>query len=307
MYKYYVFIGLLGVAVISIVIAGFIISGNPFSEKALSYDRARIADFNTIKYQIENYYSSHKVLPNELADLPSLRVMKDPQTQKEYEYKLVSSTSYQFCTTFSTDSSEVDGSDNNYSYIDLPENSSKHKKGYDCLDYSLASYLLNNSYYVSPTPIVSVDPEDYVFLKGCDITPDESSTAELKIMGIYETENGLVVTANKLTNAQVDNWTLNPDSPGANFFYSKYIFDTQKEHYPLALNKTTGYRIHLLNPLGKKVISDAYIFQGNRTIITDPRCPGATLTPTAIPAPITQVTPTRGVIITNPSADSAVQ
>lgn len=158
MNKYYLFIGALTIFVITLI--GFSISvvGTPFAARAQELDRQRIQDFSAIKQQVNDYYYKNQSLPTKLAGLSNSIYgsfnTKDPETKKEYEYKVVSQTSYNLCTTFSTEVISVDeslmGRPLNYYGPQEP-----HKKGYDCI----LTELSQASNYVTKT--TSITPKQF--------------------------------------------------------------------------------------------------------------------------------------------------
>ncbi len=152
MYKYYsVFVGLTVVVIVSIVY-GFNFAGTPFSQKLLKEDLARLSDMSNVKNSIDQYYEENRMLPKTLEDLVPKQISKipmDSKLQKPYEYKTVSTASYSLCTNFATDTKDQNSKEyqaNPYNY----ENDNKHSKGYDCINYKIAPYLINT--YTSPTP-----------------------------------------------------------------------------------------------------------------------------------------------------------
>ena len=130
--KYKLFIIIFTVFVIALIAVGFVIGGTPISVRDMAIDSTRISNFNSIQYAVENYYQTHNSLPQSLLDLPSTLTTTDPQTQKPFDYKMVSQTNYQLCTVFSTDSKSNSQLVDTYS-----ASTDQHKKGYDCITYIL--------------------------------------------------------------------------------------------------------------------------------------------------------------------------
>ncbi|OGG08408.1 hypothetical protein A2777_03075 [Candidatus Gottesmanbacteria bacterium RIFCSPHIGHO2_01_FULL_40_15] len=146
MRKYYIFIAALGVLTAVFIIGGLSLTGSPFSEKLIKLDQQRLNDFNTIKYAIENYYRDKKVLPVNLRILPSNIKLSDPKSGKEYDFAVISSTQYKLCTEFSADT-EKSGPERGVIYSNS-SSSTSHRKGYDCISYSIPSYAMRPT----PTP-----------------------------------------------------------------------------------------------------------------------------------------------------------
>jgi len=140
---------IISAVVIAAVIYGFTVVGSPLHARYLRLDAIRTSNFTTIRYAIESYVSKNQHVPEKLADLDSSNnygsslQMKDPETGSEYEYKVVSPSSYQLCTTFSTDSEEeFKNAGSGGAYPDYGSNAEmKHTKGHDCVDFDVESQL----------------------------------------------------------------------------------------------------------------------------------------------------------------------
>ena len=168
MKKYYLAIILLGFLIAAIIYQGFSIVGSPFLKKQIAQDKQRINDFTEISYAISNYYNKNYYLPKSLDQIEFDSYSKqkgtkitDPITGKKYHYETTSTIKYELCTTFATDSKEIDDMFNNnsktpnyyydYNYVYYDEKY-QHKKGYDCIKLSVDSYNYPKiSPYVYPT------------------------------------------------------------------------------------------------------------------------------------------------------------
>lgn len=151
MRNYYIFIALLGIFSVGLFIIGFLSISSPMQMKSLQLDKTRLLDFRQIETAINGYYGLNRALPESLKQLKnkeSMLSIQDPQTNRSYTYSVVSSTNYKLCTSFSTDSK--DSVDDLSGYREANTN---HKKGYDCLSFAVASYLLANPVSVSSSPI----------------------------------------------------------------------------------------------------------------------------------------------------------
>ena len=164
-------IALLGVLCVVIVVVSFMIGGTPVSQRLINLDRTRINDFQQINYAIENYYRDAQKLPSSLDEIRIVSgSLTDPETKKEYEYRIVNESTYQLCTVFSTDTKDTGNYDTTTTYI---ANNTDHLKGFDCIEYEIPRYLItptptpnffyresnfatpsptNTSFIVSPTP-----------------------------------------------------------------------------------------------------------------------------------------------------------
>lgn len=158
MNKHKLGIMLLGIVVGVSCVVGITIVGSPVSQRHINFDTTRIGDFQNMKYQVEEYYRQNSRLPLNMTEIERIysstaQLPKDPESGNAYTYQTVSTTSYEFCTTFSTDSEEVkernDGRDAVY-YPVRPAGGDdlSHQKGYDCITYTIPAYQL------SPTPFI---------------------------------------------------------------------------------------------------------------------------------------------------------
>ena len=150
--KYNLFIAVFSIFVVALIVIGFVIGGTPASMRDLTLDSTRIANFHEIDRLIQNYYQTNSALPKSLSDLTSLssNSYTDPKTRKPYDYKIVSEFNYQLCATFSTDSNSKTAS----SAYPSTSNIDKHRKDYDCLNFTLPAYITK----LTPTPIPTAGP-----------------------------------------------------------------------------------------------------------------------------------------------------
>lgn len=152
MRKYYIGITILSFFVGLVIIGGIIQTGGPFSAKNIKLDEERINNFKEISLEVRSIYNSSGKIPSSLQSIVENKVstnklkIKDPETDKIYEYVVISPTSFNLCTTFSTDSREISEKYEDYYFYDSYANKMKnHKKGQDCITYSVISSP-NDSY-----------------------------------------------------------------------------------------------------------------------------------------------------------------
>lgn len=282
MRNYYLFVAFLGIVVIAVIAMGFKIMGTPFSQRVMALDTTRLSDFSNIRYRIEDYYRVNKKLPAGFYQLNGILNTKDPETKQDYKYEVVSEASYNLCATFSTDSEQSLNSSTAIPSLGSPLYENKHKKGYDCITYTLPSYLMNTvtpysvptatiTLTLTPTPTAGF--QNYPQLRSCKLESEAPPSDEIKIMGIYELEDSVLFTTNRAVNAIVETWRKDPKVPDQAVPMSgAIIFDTKKTLANLTLSKATGYRIKIFHPSGGETVSQDYIFEGNRTVLQDPRC-----------------------------------
>ncbi len=138
MYKYIVFIILLGVLVAGISYETLKITGNPISQQAIASDNSKLLDFSLIQSAVEHYYQDKKKLPDNLSVVKDQLTLKDPKVLQDYKYEIASDSAYKLCAEFSTDSTKTQNDSSVYYLAPLKT----HKKGFDCITYDLPVYLL---------------------------------------------------------------------------------------------------------------------------------------------------------------------
>lgn len=106
-------------AVIAAVVGGFAVMGSPTTQRDLRFDNQRANDLQSIQWQVLNHYQSKGALPKDLSDLSDaltgFQVPTDPQTDVQYEYRTVASTtapaaiSFELCATFARATPDTEG------------------------------------------------------------------------------------------------------------------------------------------------------------------------------------------------------
>jgi hypothetical protein len=165
---------ILGLSILVVVVLGlgFSIVGSPISQRDVSLDTQRLANFQNIKYAIESSYPLDG-LPTTFAQLKvsvnaasysDTDVLADPETKAPIDYSILDSFSYNLCTTFSTDTTNQPLAQ--YNYVDSGIDDTRHAKGYDCITYHIPEYLRT-----TPTP-TAFDYPNYFYM---DETPSLGS------------------------------------------------------------------------------------------------------------------------------------
>lgn len=155
MYKYKLFIVILGLVTLIVLYGGFKLSGSPISQKNDNLDELRMSNFSSIKYSIDDYFRKESKLPENVKILPSNNRLADPKTGREIEYYIVNKFQYKLCTEFATDTFETYYRTKQYpSYVGSFDSNSQslHRKGYYCISYNIPAYL------AKPTPTISRIP-----------------------------------------------------------------------------------------------------------------------------------------------------
>ena len=252
MTRHYIIIGVVSLVFLSAIIAGFMVAGTPWDVRAQKFDQTRLSNFSQIRSAIQSYYSKNKSLPSKLSDLPTdyyySDKIKDPETNKDYDYQVVSNTSYKLCATFSADSSAANPNQNNllYDYSGLSNATTTHIKGYDCITYNLPDYYtsLGNSNYGQ---VVITNPAPFPTLSTSSViaTRDARRIADLKqvqtALELYYAKNGAYPTTGVVSWANLQSTLVSgglgismvPDDPNALSNWH-YIYVSNGQSYVLA-------------------------------------------------------------------------
>ncbi len=126
------------------IIAGFVVAGSPEAQRFNRFDEQRVQDLQTIQWQIVSYWQAKQKLPANLAELTDsisgFKAPVDPETQAGYEYQPVNATSFKLCTTFKTDSQDME-SPNGPRAVDssygIRSSNWAHAAGYVCFDRTI--------------------------------------------------------------------------------------------------------------------------------------------------------------------------
>lgn len=187
--------------VISVVIAiGFSIAGSPTSKRLVTLDTTRLTDFGSIRSAIQKYHLDKKALPTSLDVITKDRTLSysefqitDPETKKPYEYAILSTTSYNLCTTFSTDTEELkEKSDKTYilTYYEGRENKTyDFEKGYNCITYVLDPLPTTKVTPSEDIPLRSTTPATSNVLKKTNQEARESIAKLLTAINLYSAAN----------------------------------------------------------------------------------------------------------------------
>lgn len=95
MKRYYIFLAIVA------IISGLAITGDYLMRRGPVYDNQAVSDIRAIASAVDSYYLSQNHLPSQLQQLGSLAA-DTKQRLARYEYRRVSTNSYQLCATFKT-------------------------------------------------------------------------------------------------------------------------------------------------------------------------------------------------------------
>lgn len=157
----YITITILTIIYLAALFYGFSQIGSPFEARHVKVDENRVRKLHNIKSLIENYYSTHRILPQNLSDLniTDQASIKDDVTNQFYNYQSVDLDSYQLCATFDTSNQKKDLS----AYPPPSFPSFLHPKGYYCSDMEIPEYLKIKSNF-QPIPPIQITPTPALFL-----------------------------------------------------------------------------------------------------------------------------------------------
>lgn len=141
-------LGLTALAVLGIIL-GFTAAGSPGKERARKFDTQRSSDLRQLASGVDYFARENKKLPRDLEELKNdtrtsyyARSTKDPETEKEYEYRIISDNLnnylgkavYELCADFSLSSEELKdfGENDSYSYYGNDDVWAEHEKGRSC-------------------------------------------------------------------------------------------------------------------------------------------------------------------------------
>lgn len=98
------------IIILAAVVSGFFIIGSPKTERLHRFDYQRLSDLQSIQSQIVYNWQSKERLPVSLASLTDeisgFGVPLDPETKEQYEYRIISTTTFELCATFNLPSDE---------------------------------------------------------------------------------------------------------------------------------------------------------------------------------------------------------
>ncbi len=104
-------IGAVLLILISIVL-GFAVIGSPASQRQLRYDSERVADLESVQWQVINFYQQKGIVPTALAELEDpisgFMVPSDPETGEAYGYRKTGTLAFELCATFNRESKTSD-------------------------------------------------------------------------------------------------------------------------------------------------------------------------------------------------------
>lgn len=110
------------------IVGGFFIAGSPTQERMRKFDSQRVADLQSIQWQIVYFWQTKQELPQALSnltnDISGFSAPLDPETGAAYGYEVRGQFTFALCADFSQASSEGAGSSIAYpaSVDGMPQN-----------------------------------------------------------------------------------------------------------------------------------------------------------------------------------------
>lgn len=136
------------------IVAGLWISGSPSTERERRLDQQRVDHLLQISYAVDAYVNTHNAkLPISLEELKAsnayLPSLYDLQTKQLYEYRTITTSTYELCATFSLPTSSEDQSSfSSARMMNGQELRWEHSAGRNCFTLQ-ANYQPS----ISPTPL----------------------------------------------------------------------------------------------------------------------------------------------------------
>jgi len=142
------------VFVVIAIIFGFIVGGTPLEARLRNQDMKRTSNLQELSSCINSFAYDNNRLPQNLGELKGgvrysycSSSTADPETQKEYKYRIVSNDQFELCGEFSR--SNV----NEFPNVDYYGKWQKHDKGQMCETQTVTFNQFLNQDKVSPLPI----------------------------------------------------------------------------------------------------------------------------------------------------------
>lgn len=121
--------------IIAVFVSALLIVESPKQARERKLDNAVLEDFNTISSGLMDYYQKQQKLPANLEELKlgapfvTEENLKDPETAKPYEYKMLGDKKYQLCAVFRTSNLGQEDIENQFYREQWP-----HKTGEQCIE-----------------------------------------------------------------------------------------------------------------------------------------------------------------------------
>ncbi len=149
---------------------GIALVGSPMTQKSINEDRLRVADIDNLQRAVGSYFSDYGFLPESLdmlaqtnipsGNYPYLKpIPKDPATKEAYEYIMKGNVDFDICTTFTTDSQEIEKQKNKVAQDPYYGPAITHPKGYYCVSANAQEISSNTPASTKPLKPIAEQPE----------------------------------------------------------------------------------------------------------------------------------------------------
>ena len=254
----YIALAVMAVLVVIAIVYGFMAIGSPWDARGYALDQTRLSNFSSISSAVQSYAANKHTLPDSLNEVletaPTMygygitsSTINDPGTGQPYDYQRTDASDYQLCATFYASSAQEDQNGSESEYFTVLS-SNTHPKGYDCISYQVASYLIQSTAStiapVSPssTTSIAVSPETPLTTTTLTLTAPTDVTdgpLEFKVTLVYAQGVDMTVT-NHATGQSVET-TLKTDVPQTIAGYTMEVTNTQQVYGKNSLGQTTSY------------------------------------------------------------------
>lgn len=136
MRKYYVFLTITGLLIITLLVLGFVTVTNPVKQRNKRIDNQTMQVISEISEQVNTYFDVHDTMPSTMDKLELTEKNKTFLSKNTIDYKTINKKDFELCANFLTENDlENDSSNYNTSYYRTDRH---HKIGYDCIKYSVS-------------------------------------------------------------------------------------------------------------------------------------------------------------------------
>lgn len=117
----------------------FTIVGSPSFNRKVAGDVQRVENLQSIERDVEGYFTRHRKLPQTLASIVesdnwATRNMKDPDTNRDYEYLITGDYRYELCAEFALTSAHAALEQRRSPYNGSSEQRWRHGAGRSCFE-----------------------------------------------------------------------------------------------------------------------------------------------------------------------------
>ena len=140
--------GVTSLIVLASIVSGFMIMGSPMTQRLMRFDQQKLADLQTIQWQLVNYFQQKGDLPETLTDLrdpiSGFVIPVDSQNNLSYEYKKNSEMSFELCADFNVNSDTSNTSEMNYAKpisVGIENETWAHGVGVTCFKRTIDAQL----------------------------------------------------------------------------------------------------------------------------------------------------------------------